>query len=439
MNIIPPQISQSVRWFFTLEYPTRKNLPRFVAQGASLIVAALFIRHLIRNYDFYVTPFSYPIKVLAKKFFRVVSRIEVSQSEYGKYFSDVVDMTKIEVDLTKIKGIDMVGSKKIILENLNNGLKMDLYDYVEAYLAEKRFYISNVSEETKASHASRLPGQYEGYKNTFCECLKSQKNLSFVKLVVDSSNEEGIYIIIDFVEKEDMDRLKFTSVDDEKRKILKDPDDLLSKMENYYQISVKYEQVGEDVYFPTIPQESKWYTIFGRNRPQVKQYKKLFNEKVEKNKEALKEIVLYNVSDEKSRWAIHLCGFIKKDEEAIQILSERVHDQNEKIRIAVLHVFADKAEKNPEVEFPLSKILDSLKLPGVKDRIGATRVLYWILKNQKIKDDQLNEIITIAIPILLEMKKMKHPQSSEWAKKIFAVLNDQYSYAPKELVEEYYS
>ncbi|MCI0382080.1 MAG: hypothetical protein L0207_03395 [Chlamydiae bacterium] len=386
MRIIPPQISESARWFFKIDFSRNKgNLPRLFAQvtaiTTTLTLFGLAFYKLITNRNCSLN-FSTPSvkKIVNKKLGEEeINSSKVKESEKIPFERCFPGYRHDSFNAVRFRGINTFGSKENLFKTLREEDKRTLANVI------KQFLLSN----------PRMRLQFE---TQFCKDVQRENpDLLSVDLSFVTHPDKSFYVTIEVIEKKDKEkRTSFTHVSSSVKITPQGLGGLLPKMKNYLYLGTFLAERGEikaGKNGVTLP----WHSAYG-HEGDLSSYKDDFIQGVKEYQKGLEDTFLKGIDDSVAEVALLLAyGYEKDGQRLVDILVQRLHDQNKKIRENILNILKSIAEKHPEINLPLSEILISLHHPCWKDRAAATTILTYILNHKK-----LNEIDRVRIKDGLE-------------------------------------
>ncbi|MCI0382081.1 MAG: hypothetical protein L0207_03400 [Chlamydiae bacterium] len=403
---ISPQISQSVRWFFKIDFsPTANNLFRLFAQITTLTITGLAFYKAMTSRSCSITSISNAIK-------RVINdKISSQQAKQVSEFERIFPGIKTDfIDVTPFKGVDLYRSETITFENLTYQEKIYLGQCILAYFNLKK------------------NDQYLYLKEQFCDYLQTQRKLTLVDLSISHLKDGSVYCMVDLVERET--RLIFTDVPDSGTLFQGDPGNLLQECDNFYSLRAQIRDEGVELNV----ESRAYHGLKITDHPDFSKLEEKFKKDVPLYKNELKEICLKGKDKDipKVLRSIFLVTYLD-GKEAVETLKERIFDVNTIVRNAVLVVFANMAE-NTTISLPEYAILKLLDHPFAYTREKAAYILYHLLKNNTYSGDFV-KVITEKLPILDKFAELKNPRIKELATGILKILEKNYQIKPSTKLE----
>jgi HEAT repeat protein len=145
-------------------------------------------------------------------------------------------------------------------------------------------------------------------------------------------------------------------------------------------------------------------------------------------KEKLVEILKGDKNPSNRASAAYLLAHVKNGEDLVQILLPSIYDDSYLVRNNVMRVLSEIGMKHPEIDIPLSLILQAVNFPNVTDRNKSLAILYSLAKRPEMKE----RIVLQVGNILVELLKLKQPNNHESAWAILKELSgkdfDEYNY-----------
>ena len=226
-------------------------------------------------------------------------------------------------------------------------------------------------------------------------------------------NSTTVYITIDVVEKNDINRLMHF-LPQQKMKTV-DPNNLIVSW-------LKYEKAGADLVdkyntFPKFKACPAHHCTFGFDHPSLLKYKNVFDS-AENYKTGLVRVLREDNDSRKRSIAAYVLAHIKNDKELVELLLPSINDSSGNVRNSVLRVLGMTLEKNNNLQIPLNIIVDALDFPETTDRNKTLYVLLSLSNNPKNSQYIIENAGARLIAILKLDQPNNHDPAYEILKKI---------------------
>jgi hypothetical protein len=224
--------------------------------------------------------------------------------------------------------------------------------------------------------------------------LFKHAGFSYVDIQMFKSYSDSYSFIIDFVEEKDKaERLNYRKMN---TKHFDDPDNLITKWQEYQRLSFKLFKDGEinDYRCPVI------HCLWAFNHPKLDPYLGFINEYALKNKEQL--IKILNSCDSASYRATApflLAHSQLKNEDLLHALMPSIKDPDKDVRNNSMRVIYYILRTYPEIKFNVSELIDALDFPSFTDRNKALVILRSIPLDDLSKEEK-SKLVAILIEIL---------------------------------------
>lgn len=314
---------------------------------------------------------------------------------------------------------DVYGSKKLTVD--------DLCEKYASELNKLRLLIHNGQKESERLDITKT-------RESLSEKIREDYSLSYVRISTILYSDKEVYITVDIVEKDDVNRrLHFNVLPDINQYV---SDSLVDSW-------IEYEQKGFELFLQD-PNNIKFsqcpgfHCLHGFEHPALVIYGEKFTAEVPKHKSRLVEI-LYKAKNPKKRAAAgYLLAYINDPYELCDILTSSIFDPSSQVRNSVMRVIGSLASQNKLKNFPTEKIVIALNFPDTTDR---NKALYVILS--LVDQPEYAEYFKLhARNLLVDNLKMKQPNLHKTA---YAILNklglefDEYDYVAWEKWAESYT
>ncbi len=263
--------------------------------------------------------------------------------------------------------------------------KIDIYgtrELSQEYISKKyRVEFEKIAEIMESPQGLNSPIKEQEFVDIVSKItkdIKSKGKFVFVNISpIMYPGDKTIYITIDVVNLKDKYRLSFFH--DKPNQIIDDPDHLIEKWLEYEKLG--FSLVYRDKKFPAYDSCPAYHCLFGFDQKELKKYKPIFMNLVEKNKYKLVNVLRYEKNPEKRAAAAFLLAHIKCANELINILLPSIYDPNEKVRNNAMRVIGMTLMNNPHLDVQIDNVIRALDFPNTTDRNKAMLIISTLVDN----------------------------------------------------------
>jgi len=325
-----------------------------------------------------------------------------------KNHSIIQNIVLIALLIISLLSIEKVNSKSIDKPNL---VTVDIYGTNE--LSVDRVKEKYQAEFNKIAEIMRSSSGMNSLANSklladlmgkITSEIKSSGKFSFVKVSpIMYPGDNLIHITIDVVDQKNKHRLQYFLAKPNKK--IKDPDHLIASWMEYESIGFSF--VCKEKKFPSYTTCPAHHCLFGFEQQPLKKYKKIFNNRVEKDKLLLVDVLRNDRDENKRAAAAFLLAHIRNANELVNILIPSIYDSSEKVRNNVMRVIGITLLKTPNLNVPIDKITNALDFPATTDRNKAMLIVLTLID----KPDYAKFVIHHSSKELLDELKLKQPNN----------------------------
>ena len=266
------------------------------------------------------------------------------------------------------------------------------------------------------------------------EELRKQYSLAFAKvsftLFYAGPDEGRAYIMVDLVDAEDAQRLRFLPTPTSQ---LEDPEGLLAQWLEYETKSFQLMQEGKlDMEKPAACRVA--HCILGFDHPELAPFEPRFLEKVPPNQDALARVLREDASSDKRASAALLLAYAASPEQSVARLVPSIRDPDGSVRNNVLRVLTATQEKADRPLVELATVVDALSMPETSDRNKSLYLLKMLLEDLKpeVRQAQRAPLIRQLGAQLVNMASLQNPVIRDPAVEVLKLLSGESHETPEQ-------
>lgn len=239
--------------------------------------------------------------------------------------------------------------------------------------------------------------------NAIISSIKNRGDFSYVNLSpILYPNDPKIHITLDIIETQD-DHRNFSFLNFPEH-TFEDPDHLLQFWDEYQKIG--FNLIYKEKHFPVIKSCGEFHCLFGFDEQELKKYKKLFDNGVEKNKIQLLNILSQDRDEHRRATAAYLLAHLHSGSEVINDLTPFISDPSPEVRNNVMRVIASTLDQTRIDNFPIDRVITALDYPTTTDRNKALLIIDKLVHQSPFYNDY---ILNHAAANLLSELRMFQP------------------------------
>lgn len=226
------------------------------------------------------------------------------------------------------------------------------------------------------------------------------------------------FMTLDVVQRADAPRrLAFTPVP---REELADPDGLIAAWQTYEATVLEMMSRGE--LSPRRVACSAFHCLGDQGHEALAVRVQAFVAGVPDNFEELSTVLRDERREDHRAAAAYLLAYASDGHEVVRRLLPAIRDESAFVRNSVMRVLADIAFHHPEIEIPLSPVLDALEFPSTTDRNKAAAIIDGLLQRPGAEGLR-RSVIERAGPTLVAMLRLRQPNNHDFAYSILKAVS----------------
>lgn len=280
------------------------------------------------------------------------------------------------------------------------------------YGAKLREYVALRNSKRSASDAKA-----EEIRRGIEQEARKLPGVAFVALrVVEyfTSVDHAMYATFDVVDQADSGRLAFAPAPARK---LPDPAGLLAAWKQYSELGSALSRQGRmAIDRPDCP---GFYCLWGGATPELDALQKKFVAGVVSQSKQLREVLVSEADGEKRAAALYVLSYAKAGEQVVEDSLRALKDPDGRVRSAALQILSDVTNHHKDdLRVDLARVL-----PALDDPLGEVRTKVMGLLVSMSDDKAQRSKILGATPRLVELLKLRQPESSDLAYTVLGLVS----------------